>query len=308
MDSFRLKPNEMMFFIDFNNTLVDYENEYDSNWYYSDQNYMFWFRTQRARLTKALVEFEKLTGLTPVICVITNASSNIVDGNNETGIFNDLYMTFLDNPHLSNFNEEQIKNYYDRSCEKYFKYLIYRDNDVFYKINPFANNLYETYTRVPFDEKALKIRLSPEFKKRESVERIMSFVDPKRDTCKFILFAGDNIKDDYPMKEIETPEGVSKIFIRPKRAQKVTPEIMREFAEAKGETFSLIDTRSGKRIKLVDPGNFEFLPENEKKKILDYSSGDIILLTQKNNRGLVDGINEAGKIIAKQKSGGQMGE
>lgn len=308
MDSFRLKPNEMMFFIDFNNTLVDYENEYDSNWYYSEQNYMFGFRTQRARLTKALVEFEKLTGLTPVICVITNASSNIVDGNNETGIFNDLYMTFLDNPHLSNFNEEQIKNYYDRSCEKYFKYLIYRDNDVFYKINPFANNLYETYTRVPFDEKALKIRLSPEFKKRESVERIMSFVDPKRDTCKFILFAGDNIKDDYPMKEIETPEGVSKIFIRPKRAQKVTPEIMREFAEAKGETFSLIDTRSGKRMKLVDPGNFEFLPENEKKKILDYSSGDIILLTQKNNRGLVDGINEAGKIIAKQKSGGQMGE
>ena len=308
MDSFRLKPNEMMFFIDFNNTLVDYENEYDSNWYYSDQNYMFGFRTQRARLTKALVEFEKLTGLTPVICIITNASSNIVDGNNETGIFNDLYMTFLDNPHLSNFNEEQIKNYYDRSCEKYFKYLIYRDNDVFYKINPFANNLYETYTMVPFDEKALKIRLSPEFKKRESVERIMSFVDPKRDTCKFILFAGDNIKDDYPMKEIETPEGVSKIFIRPKRAQKVTPEIMREFAEAKGETFSLIDTRSGKRMKLVDPGNFEFLPENEKKKILDYSSGDIILLTQKNNRGLVDGINEAGKIIAKQKSGGQMGE
>ena len=50
------------------------------------------------------------------------------------------------------------------------------------------------------------------------------------------------------------------------------------------------------------------MPENEKKKILDYSSGDIILLTQKNNRGLVDGINEAGKIIAKQKSGGQMGE
>ena len=38
MNDFRLKSDEMMFFVDFNNTLVDYANEYDmQNYYFNNQ-------------------------------------------------------------------------------------------------------------------------------------------------------------------------------------------------------------------------------------------------------------------------------
>lgn len=308
MDNFRLKPDEMMFFIDFNNTLVDFENEFDAKWMYDEQRYIYNFRDTRVRLSRALTDFRSLTGIKPVICVVTNAYSWTVDQNQTSGIFNDLFKTFFENDHISNMSEEQVKRYYEKSCEQYFKYLIYRDNDAFYKIDPFANNLERTYKKIQFDDSAMQIRLCPEFKKRESVERMLSVVDPKRNTSRFMIFAGDKIKDDYPMKEIETPDGVSKIFIRPYKAKKITHELMREFAEAKGETFTKISTKTGRKLKTIDQFNFSELPEKEQQQLKNFDSGDIVLLTQKNNRGLVDGIYESAKIIASQKSGGQLGE
>lgn len=292
--SFRLKENEIMFFIDFNNTLVDYENEYDHYAYLDDLKTISNPGITKSRLVKCLMDFESKTGLTPVICVVTNAESTTIDANGYPGIFHDLRMTFF------NYSYTGSNVGASNPIEKYFKYLIYKDNNAFFTINPRGQTLEEMFVGYYFDEEALSIRYAPSFRKKESVERMMSIIDPTRDTSKFIVFAGDTIKDDYPMKEIETPHGVSKIFIRPGKSKKLTYMLMREFAESKGHVFSCLNRHNGKRIKNIDQFNYMNLSDQEQQWLNDYHSGDYVILAQKNNRGLVDGIYEAADFIEKK--------
>lgn len=291
MNEFRLKSNEMMFFVDFNNTIVDYSNEYDMpNRYFEIKGYSNPYHT-RTILAKALVEFEEKTGITPVICVITNARGNVVDINGFEGVLNDLYHTF--------FYETDRTNVHPRSdVRRFFKYLVHFENDIFIKINPMAKNFADVYEPYLFDEKALQIRYIEQYRKKETVDRMMSVVDPRKNTAKYILFAGDSIKDDYPMKEIWTPEGVSKIFIRPGKSQKLTYSVMREFCEAKGDVFSSINPKNGKRVICTDEYSFNLLSPEDKAKILNYHSGDYVYLTQKNSYGLIEGIQKAADLIS----------
>ena len=291
MNEFRLKSNEMMFFIDFNNTLVDYANEYDMvNIYFDRARYVNPYQT-RTMLAKALFSFEKKTGITPVICVVTNARLNLVDNNGYEGIYNDLYRTF--------FYEEETTNIHpDSDARRFFRYLMHYENDIFVKLNPKARKFDDVFEVHQFHQKALDIRYIEQFKKKESVDRLMTVVDPRKNTSKFILFAGDSIKDDYPMKEIWTPDGVSKIFIRPSRSNKLTYAVMREFCESKGDVFKSVNSKNGKRVICTDLTSFKLLSPEEQSMILNYHSGDYIFLEQKNSRGLVDGIYHSADLIA----------
>ena len=291
MNDFKLKSNEMLFFLDFNNTLVDYTNEYDiPRRYFDNMDYVNPYHT-RSMIAKSFIDFERKTGITPVVCIVTNARVSMIDLNGYEGICNDLYRTF--------FYEDERTNIHPKADgRRFFKYLMHFENDAFISLHPDASTFDEIFEIVPFHQGALDIRYIEQFKKKESVDRLMSVVDPKKDTSKFILFAGDSIKDDYPMKEIWTPEGVSKIFIRPSRSQKLTYSVMREFCEAKGDTFSSINPKNGKKVICTDPVSFSLLSPADQAKILNYDSGDYVYLTTKNTRGLVDGISMAADLIA----------
>lgn len=287
MRGFQLKPNEMMFFLDFNRTLVDYENEYDVSYNYTSEEAVSAAERSQINITKALLTFERKTGITPVICVVTNAHDSRFDFHGEQGIHNDLAMTFFRNP--TNLPEEYL-------CRRFFKYLVYRENNYFYKINP-TMPYHQIYEKINFDETAKSINYIEQFKKKESVDRILSVVDPKKDTARAMIFAGDSIKDDYPMKEIVTPHGVSKIYIRPGKVQKLTYAIMREFAEAKGAKFKSVNPRNGKRIICTDQNTFNMLSPAEQMIVRDYASGDVVFLTNPNSRGLAEGIIKSIDII-----------
>ena len=291
MNEFRLKSNEMMFFVDFNHTLVDYENEYDMPNIYLDRAGFVNPYHARTVLAKTLVDFEKRTGITPVICVVTNARADTIDNNGYGGIYNDLYRTFF---------YEEDRSYIDPKLDvrRFFRYLMHYENESFTRLHPMAKGFYNVFEIIPFGERALDIRYAEEFRKKESVDRLMSVVDPRKNTSKYILFAGDSIKDDYPMKEIWTPYGVSKIFIRPGKSQKLTYSVMREFCEAKGDTFSSINPKNGKRVICTDEHSFALLSPEDKAKILNYHSGDYVYLTQRRSSGLIDGIKMAADLIA----------
>jgi hypothetical protein len=294
MNNFLLKNDEMMFFLDFNNTLVDYENEYD----FQDHN---WIEDRKIRsplqikfyLSKCLKEFRQQTGITPVICVVTNANEHTIDSNGYPGIFNDLRMTFFD----GSVNPNQADG-----CEKYFKYLIYRENDGFFTINSSGKTIEEIFDYVPFDENALSIKCLKQFTKLESVERMMSVVDPdirgKGHKSNYVLFAGDSIKDDYPMIMLQTDEGVSKIFIRPKEAKKITKNLMWQFCVAKGIEFTSVSKKSGRKIKVIDDNTYNYLNETDKNALENFADGNRVILTQKNSRGLMDGIRTAMEMIS----------
>lgn len=293
MNDFKLKSNEMMFFLDFNKTLVDYTNEYDYSKLYIDSMDYENPYSIRDIITKALVEFEKETGITPVVCVVTNARYNVIDNNGYEGICNDLYETFF-------HEDRKMKSSSKMDCRRFFKYLMHYENDFFIRLNPTALNYRDVFEIIPFNQTALDIRYIDKFKKKESVDRMMSVIDPKKQASKFILFAGDSIVDDYPMKEIWTPEGVSKIFIRPSRSKKLTYSVMREFCEAKGDTFSSVNPKNGKKIICSDPVSFALLSPEDQAKILNYDSGDYVYLTTKDTRGLADGISMAADLIKGQ--------
>ena len=127
MDNFKLKPNQMMIFTDFNSTLVDFDNDYNNSGIgVFDEKCFFATKIVKQKLSRCLDEFQKKTGLEPVICVITNADSRVVDNNGYPGITQDMRMTFFDHKK----QDEDTKNFvYNHSCEKFFKFLVYRDND-----------------------------------------------------------------------------------------------------------------------------------------------------------------------------------
>lgn len=294
MNKFLLKDNEIMIFTDFNNTLVDFENEYNSIIGMYNEKLNQSTMSVKSHLTRCLREFEQKTGLKPVICVVTNASLFSIDGNDAPGIHQDLHMTFFNHTDLS---EEKAREMYDYSCEKYFKYLLYKENDCFFEINPLGNSLDDMFVPHMFDESALKIKYAPNFKKRESVERMMTLIDPEKLRTKFCIFAGDSIKDDYPMKLAETAEGVCKIFIRPGKVQKMKKSLMHEFCVAKGIEFLSVHPKTGKVIKCFDEDSVKWLSADEKNMLDNFDDGDHVILTGKNSRGLIEGLYQSIDII-----------
>ena len=92
MGKIKLKPNEILIFTDFNNTLVDYENEYNNTVMniYDEGGFTAPHRTIKHNITRVLNTFEEKTGFTPILCLVTNASSASIDSNGYPGILQDL--------------------------------------------------------------------------------------------------------------------------------------------------------------------------------------------------------------------------
>ncbi len=72
-NNFEIKENEMMFFIDFNKTLVSYDDMLTR----AHSMCFGAFNSSKPvvsmrQLISSLENFENKTGLTPVICVVTN--------------------------------------------------------------------------------------------------------------------------------------------------------------------------------------------------------------------------------------------
>ena len=295
MKNQHLKDNEILMFIDFNNTLVDYENEYNE-FIPRGMNEVIFQRPAfiRKHVLECLRYFEKTTGLTPVVCVVTNAKPNLLDINGSYGIFEDFKMTF--------FPPYQQNNDLSKDCSRYFQFITYAGTDYYYKIHGDKCGA-KMFEKKNFSLSIAAIHYASSFKKKEMADRMLTMLDPTKNTSKYIIFAGDSIKDDYPMKEIPTPDGVCKIFIRPFRAKKFpTPYVKLQFAQAKGEVFTMKNQQTGKFIKHLDYNNVQYLSSDEQLKLENYSSGDIIYLTQKNSRGLIDGLYKAAEFIANKKN------
>lgn len=285
-NEFQIKNNEMLFFVDYNKTLVNYDDIkmrslsmcYDS------------FNSQRPvvsmrHLIGSLEKFEAETGITPVICIVTNATVELLD--EQTGnpmMLEDFYNIFMRN------------NAFKNQAMKYFKYVMCAENDGFFKIHSEGKSFEESYEWIDFSDEIKQIKMIEQFKKCESVERILSVVDPMK-VSKHIFFAGDSIKDDYPMKLARTNEGVCKYFVRPGRNKKMSPERMRSFCEAVGLTFDSVNHK-GQKIRCFDKFNLQFLTPEDRKKLDSYSDDVRILLTQENSSGLINGIDLVRDLIA----------
>ena len=294
MNDFLIKDNEIMIFTDFNKTLVDFENEYNFLYNRFDEEANVKKFSTKSNLTKCLKLFEKQTGLMPVICIVTNASMNAIDANNYPGILQDLNMTFFNH---TGQDLDFAKDIFDGSCEKYFRYLIYRENDYFFKINPLEKNLDAVFEIHEFPDEIKKIKMIDQFKKKESVSRMIELIDPQHKNMPRAIFAGDSIKDDYPMMLADTKQGTSKFFIRPGKVQVMKPSVVYEFCKAKGHTFSSMHPKTGKIMKNLDENNVQFLNENDKIVYDSLLSDGIIYLTKSNSRGLVDGLYKVLEFI-----------
>ena len=208
-----IKENEILIFTDFNNTFVDFFAEYDYNIQFYE-NFEEYLSNFKANLTKCLRMFERETGFTPVICIVTNASMDSVDNNGFRGICYDLMMTLFDH---SNLEKDQIKISAKNTCEKYMKFILHKENDGYFEIKPDASGMIEMFKPHAFSEEALKIKRDA--KKRESVERFIHDFGPIKNN--FVIFAGDSIINDYPMKYAVSTEGVNRIFIRPGKVKNI---------------------------------------------------------------------------------------
>ena len=290
-----IKENEILIFTDFNNTFVDFHAEYDNQIQFYEDFEEFLSNT-KGQMTKCLKSFERQTGLTPVVCIVTNASMAYVDNNGYRGICNDLRMTFFRHRHAT---KQQIHYMVDHTCERYIKYVLHRENDGFFEINPYGETMEEMFIPHPFSEAAMQITHSSV--KRESVERFVHDLDPIKSD--FVIFAGDSIIDDYPMKYAVTQEGINKIFIRPGKVRHMKPSVMQQFCLAKGLEFSCVNPRNNKRIKTIDDTNIHLITEEDRRKLESYADGDIILLTSQNSRGFMEGIYKSIDIINSYRAG-----
>ncbi len=285
----KLKDNEILIFTDFNNTLVDYANEFDFRSEIYD-DFEGFLRHTKNGVTKALKTFETETGLTPVVCIITNSKLSNVDKNGYNGICYDLKMTFFNHDNM----KDEIANYEaNNTCEKYIKYVMHKENEGYIKINPLGRGMYDTFTMHCFDDDTLNITSS--FVKQESVMRMIHELG--LGNGKYAIFAGDSIQDDYPMKYAITDSGVRKIFIRPGRVTKMKPSIKQQFCNAKGVVFDCVNPRTNKKIKILDEQSLAYLTPEQLEWLENYSDGDTILLTNPNSRGFIEGIYRSAEII-----------
>lgn len=293
-NEFQIKDDEMLFFIDYNKTLVNYDNldfrPQLMDHYSFDETKPI---VSKLYLTKSLFDFQKKTGLKPVICIVSNASINLTDNLGDPRLLSDFYNIFIKNGSMTNEN----------SSLRFFKYIMCRENDGFFKICPNGNAEGSVYEWVEFSDEIKKIRKMEDFHKFESLERILCVVDPAK-RSKNIFFAGNDIKDDYPMKFVQTPEGVCKIFVRPGNRRKITPTIKQRFCEAKGYEFTSVN-KHGRKIKNIDDFSIKYLNENDRKALENFDDGDYVILTQPNSNGLIEGIRKATEIVAEnmKKSG-----
>ncbi len=289
-----IKDNEILIFTDFNNTFVDFHAEYDNKiQFYEDfEEYLM---NIKSRMTRCLKTFEKETGLTPVVCIVTNASMCYVDNNGYLGVCYDIMMPFFRHQQAT---KEDIKYLVEHTCEKYIRYVIHRENDGYFEINPYGRTMDEMFIPRLFSEEAMKITHSSI--KRESVARFVQDMDPVKGD--FVIFAGDSIEDDYPMKYGVTKEGINKIFIRPGRVRKMKPSVKQQFCSAKGIEFNCVNPKNKKKIKTIDESNIRFMSEEDRKKLEDYADGDIILLTSQDSQGFMEGIYKSIDIINSYKS------
>ena len=289
-----IKKDEILIFTDFNNTFVDFHAEYDNQiQFYEDfEEYLV---NIKAQMTKCLRNFEIQTGLKPVVCIVTNASMCYVDNNGYLGICHDIMMTFFRHQHAS---EEQTKYMIEHSCEKYIKYVLHRENDGFFEINPYGRTMEEMFIPRLFSEEAMQIKHSSI--KRESVARFVNDMGPIKND--FVIFAGDSIMDDYPMKYAVSKEGVNKIFIRPGKVRHIKPSVMQQFCLAKGLKFECVNPKNNKKIKVIDESNLHLLSEEDRQKLENYADGDFVILTSQNSRGFTEGIYKCIDIINSYKS------
>lgn len=285
----KIKDNEVLIFTDFNNTLVDYASEYD---YRSEifDDFEGFIRSIKNGVTRCLNEFEKQTGLTPVVCIVTNASVNVVDNNGYNAICYDLMMTFFNHKEQTQDSTDyEIKH----SCERFIKYVLHKENDGYLEINPYGTSMTDTFIPHKFSDEALQIKRKAV--KRESVERMIDEIGPIKN--KFVIFAGDSIADDYPMKYAVSDEGVNKIFIRPGKVLKMKASIKQQFCEAKGISFNCVNPKNNKKVKIIDGSSLQFLSEEQKQQLENFDDGDSIFLTSPNSRGFVEGIYKSIDVI-----------
>ncbi len=294
----KLKENEALFVIDYNKTFVEYSQDFDndSRFYVDFEAHL---RLIKRKLSIALEAFKKKTGLTPVICIVTNASINAKDSSGEHhGILNDLMMTFFNH---ANMSKEMARQETENSCEKYIRYIVHKENDEYIKVNPYGEDRESMFTGHSFSENALKIKHHA--KKRESAERLICDIGPVK--SKAVIFAGDTIADDYPMKYAVTQHGVSRIFVATGKtkgkdkghAKKVKYSVMQQFCEAKGIKFDIINPKNNKRIKVIDENTVKFLTEEQIQTLYSYDDGDMVLLTGDGSDGFIEGVGKSADII-----------
>lgn len=293
----KLKDNEVLIFTDFNNTLVDYATEYD---YRSEfiEDFNGYLRKTKNGISRCLNDFEKKTGLVPVVCIVTNALLSLVDGNGYNGICYDLKMTFFNHQ-----NQTLDKKEYDikSSCEKYIRYVVHMENDGYIEINPYGETMNDTFLMHEFSDKTLQIKRPSQ--KQETVERFIEEFGPIKN--KFVIFAGDSIADDYPMKYGVTDKSVGKIFIRPGRVTKLKPSVMQQFCSAKGIEFECFNPKNNKRVKILDETSIKFLSEEQLEMLRKFDDGDTVILTNPNSRGFVEGIYKCIDIIKNSAGAGK---
>ena len=292
-----IKENEILIFTDFNNTFVDFFAEYDYNiQFYEDfEEYLSNFKLN---LTKCLRQFERETGFTPVICIVTNASMDSVDNNGFKGICYDLMMSLFDH---TSFVKAQIKHSAENTCEKYIKFILHKENEGYFEINPYASGMTEMFIPHTFTEEAMKIKRDA--KKRESVERFIYDFGPIKNN--FVIFAGDTILNDYPMKYAVSAEGINRIFIRPGKVKNIKPSLMQQFCLAKGIKFDIINPKNNKKVKVLDDTNLHLLSDEERNQLFNYHDGDTVLLTSPNSRGFIEGIYQSIDIIKEYSAHGK---
>ena len=285
----QIKDNEILIFTDFNNTFVDFFAEYDFNSQFFE-DFEAYLGELKFNMTKCLKDFEKKTGLTPVVCIVTNASMANVDNNGYRGVCYDLMMSLFNHNGLT---DDQVKYRVEHTCEKYIKYVMHKENAGYLEINPYGRGMEGMYKVHSFSDEAMKVKRSAI--KRESVERFITDFGPIKNN--FVIFAGDSILDDYPMKYAVSEEGVNKIFIRPGKVKKMKPSLMQLFCMAKGVIFDVVNPKNKKKVKVIDDTNMHLLSEEEKAKLFDYSDGDAILLTSPNSKGFIEGLYQSIDII-----------
>lgn len=303
---FQISDNEIIFFVDFNCTLVDYDKIVARNHIMCNDAFATETVASSRYLKVALNNFEKSTGLTPVICVLTNSSESFLESENNCPIaLSDFYKIFL-----------RKRQGAANPVSKYLRYVVMRENDKFFCINHDCTSLDDAFFAVPFGSEALNIKMSDTFHKCEGAKRMLTVIDPLH-RSKFMFFAGDTIKDDYPMKYARTEHGLCKIFVRPGNRRTISWQTKSEFCRAKGYEFTSLN-RHGRKVRCFDdcfenPNNIDRatgkpkpaavpIDIEDRQALLNFDDGDHVILTQKNSKGLAEGIDKAAKIICQANS------